>query len=211
MFMDAPAPIPSDDATDDAQFHRSLVRRLLVLGADMAEQIHQHATTQMAASPDAATVTAFGNAFAQASLCVRKGVLLARHVAEPARPAIDRVAARQRIIRTVEDTIQRTDTTEHPDTLHAELRERLDSPDLDDDLAGRPVDEIIAEIVRDLGLAAATGSHPWKRRTPDDVAALRAWAATPPPISRRHPPATAAAGPAATPRRWPPVRQTRPP
>ncbi len=39
---------------------------------------------------------------------------------------------------------------------------------------------LIADIVHDLGLGAPAGTHPWARRTPEDVAALDAWAAAPP-------------------------------
>ena len=61
--------------------------------------------------------------------------------------------------------------------LEAELRERMDAPDLEDDIAGRSVADIVADICRDLGIAASPGSHPWKRRTPGDLTELFARAA----------------------------------
>jgi len=42
----------------------------------------------------------------------------------------------------------------------------------------RPAEEVIEEIRRDLGIAAAPGSRRWKRRTPADVARLCVRAAT---------------------------------
>ncbi len=84
----------------------------------------------------------------------------------------DRTAARKRIIRDVEDTIQRKTKDDEAERLHAELLERLDAPDLDDDIDHRPVAEIIEDICRDLGIANYPGAHPWKRRTPADIAIL---------------------------------------
>jgi hypothetical protein len=84
---------------------------------------------------------------------------------------------RRRIIRDVEDTIQRTTGPAEAETLHAELLDRLDAPDLDDDIENRPIGDVIADICRDLGLAALPGTHPWKRRTTEDLATLCARAA----------------------------------
>ena len=73
------------------------------------------------------------------------------------------------------------------------FRERLDAPDLDDDLAHMPAAEAIAAICRDLGLPTPPGMPPGKRRTPAEAAALAAWAAAPPgasamPLPRPPPP-----------------------
>ena len=67
-----------------------------------------------------------------------------------------------------------------PEALGNELLERLDAPDLEDDIAGRPVAAVIADICRDLGLASIPNARVWKRRTPGDVEALCARAAAPP-------------------------------
>ncbi len=86
---------------------------------------------------------------------------------------------RKQIIREVEDTIQRRTDGAEAEALHAELYERLDDPDLDDDLDQQPVAEIINSICRDLGIEHFPGTHPWKRRRPADVRALCARAAAP--------------------------------
>ncbi len=149
-----------------------------------------------------ATITA---AFDRTVRAVRRGILLAHSLARPVQPAPDparhRAAARKRILREVEDTIQRpgSDGRSGPalpanlqDSLRAELRDRLDGPDLDDDIASRPVADVITEICRDLGLDAFPGTRPFKRRTPDDIRQLCARAAAP---SAARPPGIGPQGP----------------
>ena len=63
--------------------------------------------------------------------------------------------------------------------LRAELSERMDDPDFDDDVANRPVGEIITDIVRDFGIAAQCGKGVWKRRTPSAIRVLNDRAAQP--------------------------------
>jgi hypothetical protein len=115
-------------------------------------------------------------AYDQVTRSARRSILLIR---ELAKPATDRVAARKRIIRVVEDTIQREAEAPEAAALHREFLERLDTPDWESELADRPVDDIIADIIHDLGLVAVPGHHPWKRRTPADIAQLAARAAQP--------------------------------
>ncbi|HEY0202925.1 MAG TPA: hypothetical protein VGC15_02075, partial [Acetobacteraceae bacterium] len=94
----------------------------------------------------------------------------------------DRTTARKRILRAVEDVIQRppdNDECDDAETLLADLYERMDAPDLDDDIACRPAEDIIRDILRDLGLAALPGSRPWKRRATADITQLNARAAAP--------------------------------
>ncbi|MGI4945894.1 MAG: hypothetical protein ACRYHQ_35930, partial [Janthinobacterium lividum] len=115
--------------------------------------------------------------------CIAQAQSLSHPKQQPARdPAPDRTTARKRILRAVEDVIQRppdNDECDDAETLLADLRERMDAPDLDDDIASRPVEDIIKEILRDLGLAALPGSRPWKRRTQADITDLNASAAAP--------------------------------
>ncbi len=118
-------------------------------------------------------------AFERVARAVRRTIRMARWLDEPVRAfdARARVAARKQIIRAVEDRIDRVVDEDRAECAHAELLERLDAPELDDDIAGRPVGEIIADIVRDLGLETWSGHRPWVRRRPADVAALHARAA----------------------------------
>ncbi len=127
-------------------------------------------------------------AFDRIARAIRRTIALARKVANPPPPhgnvehvtgEQQRILKRKRIIRDVEDAIQRAARDNEVEKLHAELSERLDAPDLDDDIDHRPAADIIAEICRDLGIAAQPGTRPWKRRTPQDIAALCARAAMP--------------------------------
>ena len=189
----------------DTHAYRAVLDGLITIGADFARLLHAQATAQaQAAQPDASAQSAAADApapapealinlsaaFDQIARAIRRSIILARSLdlpVPPARdPAVQRTAARKRIIREVEDRIGRaTDADPNRDTeanaadLHAELRDRLDAPDLDDDITTRPVAEIITEICRDLGLASPPGIQPWQRRTPADVADLHARAAAP--------------------------------
>jgi len=203
----APQDQPGHRAADPHDY-AEVLHELITMGTDLARLLHEQATAQAQAAqqdpqpqpapapapcapvPDAlaATIAAF-NCTVRA---VRRGVMLARILAEPPTPVPDparhRADARKRILREVEDTIQRpgSDGRGGPalpaglqDSLRAELRDRLDAPDLDDDIAGRPVADIITEIRRDLGLDAHPGTRPFQRRTPDDIRQLCARAAAP--------------------------------
>jgi hypothetical protein len=210
----------------DAHDYREILHDLILMGADLARQLRQQAAA-LAPNPAAAppapapapeTLVSLAIAFDRTARAVRRGVMLSRILAEPPPPAPDparhRADARKRILREVEDTIQRPGAdgrggpaphADLQDSLHAELHDRMDAPDLDDDIAGRPAADIITEICRDLGLAAHPGTRPFKRRTPDDIRQLcaRAAAATP---ARQSGPAhgpTPAPRPGTTPRPGP--------
>jgi hypothetical protein len=196
---------PTDQRAEDAQYYRRVLHGFIEIGADLARLLHSQAKSQAetappnagpapelapalapALAPDLAPAfaSAFAIAFDRISRAVRRTIMLACKVAEPAAPAAatatqHRAAARRRIIREVEDAIQRTAGPAEAETLHAELVDRLDAPDVDDDIEHRPIADIIADICRDLGLAALPGTHPWKRRTAEDLTALCARAAMP--------------------------------
>jgi len=160
----------------------------------------QAATAQPAlalakAPAPAALLPDLAAAFDSISRTVRRCIMLAQNLDAPRKPARppapshtaapDRTAARKRILRAVEDTLGRQDyddsyrVCDPTEALHAELLDRMDAPDLDRDIESRPIDDIIKDILRDLGLAALPGTRPWKRRTPADIAELCARAAAP--------------------------------
>jgi hypothetical protein len=178
------ATAPHPTLTEALSHNQDVLNDLVDLGHELAKLIVEQVKTRIMPGATAAL------AFERITRCVRRCAWLVR---ELAKKTTDRVAARKQIIRTVEDSIQRT--ADHPDdaeSLHAELRERLDSPDLEDEIDNRPVIEIIADICRDLGIAHSPGSHPWARRIPADIAALCALAAEPIPRpgQTQHRPAT---------------------
>jgi hypothetical protein len=161
----------------DAEYYRRVLHSLIDMGAELAGLVLQQARSQGEAAAPADLAVAFD----RVARSVRRTVLLARRLDEAPQPAPaqPRIAARKRILREVEDAIQRTAKGDAADSLHAELLDRLDAPDLDEEIDTRPVPEIIADICRDLGIAHPPGSHPWKRRTPADIAELRARAEHP--------------------------------
>ncbi len=141
----------------------------------------RHPPPEQASQPTPAPDTI---AFDRIARTLRRTIALARTLTDPAPqtpPPRARTSAASppasRSSATVEDTIQRETSGAEADALHAEFYERLDAPDLDDDLDHLPVADIIASIRRDLGIANLPGTHPWKRRTPQDVRELCARAA----------------------------------
>ena len=151
--------------------HQSVLDDLVALGHDLARQVHAAAGNDL--TLEAATI-----AFDRIARTVRRTVLLSRRLGDA--PARDRTAAaRREIIRRVEDAITRTSNKdEDRPTLRAELQERLDAPELDDEIGTRPTPDIILDIIRDLGLAPG----PWPRRTPAEIRILHANAGKRPPL-----------------------------
>ena len=152
--------------------------------------------------PEASTA-----AFDRVARCTRRTALTLNHLAQPPRPsrsasehdAPGRTATRQRVLRAVEDAIQaEAGSDAQAERLRGEARERLEQLDRVEFVHDRAslsgarlsgaslrdgrvsVPALVADIVHDLGLGAPAGAFPWARRTPDDVAALAAWAAAPP-------------------------------
>ncbi len=227
-----PGPHAPGQPAADTHYYRQVLHDLIDMGTGFARLLHQQATTPAHAAPqhpvlppaptpapDAAITVALAAAFDRIARAVRRSIALARSLADPVPPARDpaqhRATARKRILREVEDAIQRTAPNSgqaasnefdadaddaSADALLAELHDRLDAPDLDDDISNLPVADIITEICRDLGLAALPGTHPWKRRTPADLEQLCARAAAP----------SSARQPGAEPHSLPATRQSAP-
>ncbi len=186
MDVLTPAALASDIAVplaEDTAYYRRVLHELIDMGLDMARLVHGRAKAQAEATEAAVEEvpgTADGSvAFDRLARAVRRTVALARRLEEPVRDgAPRRLAARRQILRAVEDVIQREASDQgEEDGLNGELYERLDAPDLDDEIDCRPVAEIVADICRDLGIADLSGSGRWKRRFPAEVAALCARAA----------------------------------
>lgn len=179
---------------DDAAYYKRVLHDLIDMGNDLARIVHDQAKRQAGEKAEAATavlppIPAANDrypdltvAFDRIARSVRRTILLAQKLEEPApnhSPNRFRIAARKRILRTVEDTIKREAKTEDRPALRAELLDRLDAPDLEDDIDTIPIEDIITDICRDLHLTFKTEA--WSRRTPNDVEALRQTAASIPP------------------------------
>ncbi len=192
-----PTAQPASPEDDDA-YYRAVLRDLIDHGAEFARQLRKRAAKAPEFDPSIP--------FDRPTRTIRRTIALARHIAANPpkarlaneRTPIDRTQAREKIIRGVEDAIEarrgpKTDT----DTciLYQELNERLLDDGLERDLRTRPIDDIIEELARDLGVAYQSRSYAWKRRTPADIATLRARAAAtgtgpeqqdPGPLHRHH-------------------------
>jgi hypothetical protein len=204
---------------EDLQFYRRALNTLVEIGVNLAFtvqqlEIHRKADISLSGSNTPEPPAVFSLAFERISRSVRRTIHLAERIGQPpkpAQPAKDRTHRRKRIIRAVEDTIERT--TEKPDAerLNDEFQERLDTEEFDDDLETRPLADLIAEICSDLGVAeipqppraekskpredeissapSAANPHPsGKRRTPEDLKILAARAAALPTFPRPLPP-----------------------
>jgi hypothetical protein len=171
MFM------PSAPLTDYTAENQAVLNDLAHLGNRLARLAVEQAEATTISTAEA------GKTFEHVTLSVRRCVWLIRRLAEPVK-TVDRVAARKRIIRDVEDAIQRTASDPEAEDLREELMDRLESSDLEDEIENRPVEDIIKDIIHDLGLAARLDCNPWKRRTPQDLALLQTQAASP--IRRRN-------------------------
>jgi hypothetical protein len=103
-----------------------------------------------------ARAEAVAAAFTRVSRSVRLTVLMVERLdrgwARP-RNADDRQAvAKRQIARGVAEAIAGQAEGERAAELSGRLRERLDSPDWENEFASRPAEEVIAIICRDLGL-----------------------------------------------------------
>ncbi|WP_158747733.1 hypothetical protein [Acidisphaera sp. L21] len=104
-------------------------------------------------------------AFSQVSRAIRRTIMLAERLdrgwARPIRADDRQAMTRRQIVRVVSDAIARRCVTGatadggDAERLTEAWQERLDSLDRLDDIEGRPVEAIIREICRDLGLDAA--------------------------------------------------------
>lgn len=216
MSFAAAHPHPADQAdqqAEDGQYYRRVLHELIDMGADLARAVRQQATCLPDPAGDTTAMSMDDAAVAidRISRAIRRTIALARKIAEPLPPRATtssgqhRTAARRSIIREVEDVIQRTVDGAEAEALHVELSERMDAPELEDEIDHRPVAEVIADFCRDLGIAVTLGAHSWKCRTPRNIEALCARAAQP---RAARSPTSAHAAPANTePRADPPALQ----
>ena len=202
----------SHPTPEDIDLYRATLHELIELGTNIARDIAAQAsrdTKALVTTPDAPRPD-HTIAFDRVARTVRRCILLAQHLHTNAKRS-ERTRARTEIIRTVDDAITAA-RTQDKSTLRTELRERLDAPDLveamDDDLATRPIPEIIRELRRDLGLANVPGCDPWPRRTPHDIRALLHDATLP---SARRPPVKPSQAPGAGTPAPPPHAPAAPP
>ena len=173
MFMSAAPNTPDYAAIQAAQTERFRVMLNHVI--DVCVEVVDGLQAQAKTGP----ATAVAIPLEHIVRTLRRTMALAQKYAEPPKANAKTVARqRSRIFRDVTDVIQRSaETDREARSLRNEARERIDSPDMLDDIADLPVEKIVTDLLRDLGLAHLPGTHPWARRTPRDIAALKLWAA----------------------------------
>jgi hypothetical protein len=179
----------ADQLAQDAQYYRRILHRMIDRGDAMAEMIHQKAKAQAEAeaAPDAEPTPTpdLTVQLDRVARIVRRCILLAQKIAEPVKaPRPDdaeqrRIAARKQVIRRVEDAIHRDAADHEAEALHAELLERVESPEFEEDLAQLGIEKVITAMQADMGLLGENSLDHWKRRTPRDIAKLYARAAAP--------------------------------
>jgi hypothetical protein len=161
---------------DPATQHRQeVLNDLLAVGMRFIQRADVRAEAEPETMPEMAAV------YERVSRAVCRTVALQHRLDRAPKRTEQRVLARRQVIRAVEDAIDhRAATPTQAERLGAEFRERLDSPELEHEIADRPVGDVIADICHDLGLGTVQGLYFHKRRTPTDVAELCATAARPP-------------------------------
>lgn len=181
-----PDPQPTDaDAlpADDTGYIIGVLSGLLGLASKLVGMVHQRAL----AEPEALVSGSF--AFERIARCIRRlAMLLHRLPAAPPPTAPPRRAPRQREAATPREA----ERHERLEKLEVEELEKLEMEELEEDEfaedIGQPVAVIIADICREMGLGDEWRSHPWERCTPEDLAALCAYAARPDPACQDPPP-----------------------
>jgi hypothetical protein len=157
----SPEPMsPAQRAAEDAAYYRRVLHGVIDAGADMVRVVQLQATAEVAPEPMADAAVAYE----RIARSIRRTIALARRLDEPVKaeaarePGQRRAAARARIRSEVEAAIEQEAEGADADDLREDLRDRIDGPDADDELDQRPVEEIIAEICRDLGLRGVPGT-----------------------------------------------------
>ena len=165
---------------DRTTHYRALLDICIEAGVNIIRILNEEAEAHTRTAEPAASLTPrpdIATAYTRVHRAVRLGIPLAQYLDHPPKPT--QTATRARVIRAVEDCIQRETDPPKATRLHAELRERLDTERFDIDVRTRPVEDVINDIIRDLGFDRICGTHPYKRRTPADLALLETTAAAP--------------------------------
>ncbi len=181
---------PAATVGEDMLYFGRVLRRFVEAGDQFVELLQQEATMIATAQAELAareldpqTVPSspasksdLVDAYERITRSARKSIMLYQKLFEPPKKPVarHRIAARKKIIRDVEDAIHRNAPPGEAERLHAELLERLDRPELEYEIAERPIADIVMDINRDLGITGLYDGHPWKRRIPHDIAILNA-------------------------------------
>jgi hypothetical protein len=169
LSITAAAESAADHAAEDSLFHREVLNELIGLGSDLARMIHGQAKDQAAARYADEGVPDVTVAFERVCQTVRRTILLCRKVGEglPVR-AEARDPVRPEVAQPGAERPAEPAGAGDAAGLRCELGDRMERPECEDALPGRPVGEIIGEIRHELGLCEAM------LRQADDVCARAA-------------------------------------
>ncbi len=167
------------ECATDTDYYRAVLHELIEIGADLARALPHQATPQPTTpeatpaqpTPAPASALDLATAYDRLTRAIRRTIALARTLDQPA-PALttrnpapprnpsplrdtDRDTLDEDAIENDEDAVEREAGDPSEDALlRAELRADLREC-LDDHIAGRPIEAVIAEICRDLGISRA--------------------------------------------------------
>jgi len=172
LSITAAAESAADHAAEDSLFHREVLNELIGLGSDLARMIHGQAKDQAAARYADEGVPDVTVAFERVCQTVRRTILLCRKVGEglPVR-AEARSAVRPEVAQPVAERAAEPARARDAAGLRCELGDRMERPECEDALPGRPVGELIGELRRELDACREALSGVGVQRSPDDVAA----------------------------------------
>jgi hypothetical protein len=188
-----PAPLPPSVQTPSqaqaqaqarAEARAQRLARLadVAMGLAEATAAQAHTLLQSAENPAeiAEPLATLNRSFDHLSRTIRQTTALERKLDEPEK-SLDIQAARHKILRGAEDMIELRAPAAKRENLLADLYERLDDPEFDEQLTNTDFETLITEVIRDLGVGPTVAENYGKPRAPAEVAALRLRAA---PIAR---------------------------
>ncbi len=137
----------------DAAYYREVLHTIIGSGVNMIRAVEQQATAPVAPEPMAEAAVAFE----RLARTVRRCIAQARSLDQPVkvrseRDGGSREAARARIRCEVEGAIDCGMEGAEAAELRERLIDRLDAPEVDDAIDNRPIEEIIDELCREIGL-----------------------------------------------------------
>jgi hypothetical protein len=161
-------PHPTSETADN----RAALAEMRDICMDMARLLREDARTPPPpdAKPQPDRLPKLSAALEGIARCLRRTIDMHERLGQPApvrrnSDQLPRKVAKRRILREVEDALGvLADPADH-ESLREDLRDRLDRPELDDEIDNRPIGHIIMDIRRDLGLENRPGQEPWTRRT----------------------------------------------
>ena len=174
----------------DNEFYAAALREMIALGVEIGRIIHQQVVAQSIDSPHAMIDDQHAVAFERVFRAVRRGILLAQRLNEPAKPA--QQLAKQLAKQPAQHPAAPRDTTRQDprETNRTDPRDRMDTLDKVEELEDRPTAELLEQIREDLAPYANTLTRPDAPRSPPHQPSATPQAPVPPPQATSPPPQT---------------------